>query len=222
MRLRRLENSQKASLGYALTSNQQFFRNSPVTPPVTGKITITGGVGAGLYNNLADAMAYIGQYTSSTPTDSSLVGDVFKFTVPANNDFSGLNDFLSGVSANIQDPDGLITKFGNNAFGDNSGNNLLVNVEFGNDSFSDATGTNTISNILLSNSNDVFALDYKGTMNILGNIGTTEGSDYPNFFSSGASATINAKVAKQTSNAGSPEGDLNTAVINLATVNYTL
>jgi hypothetical protein len=167
-------------------------------------------------------MAYIGQHTSSTPTDTSLVGDVFKFTVPANNDFSGLDNFLANVSANIQDPDGLITKFGNNAFLSNTGNNLLVNVEFGNDSFSGASGVNTITNILLSNLSFVFAASYTGTMNILGNIGTTEGSDYTNFFSAGGSATINAKVAKQTSNAGSPEGDLNTAVNNLATVNYTL
>ncbi len=221
-KLQHQENSLKASLGYALTSNQQFFRNSPVTPPVPGKITITGGVGAGLYNNLADAMAYIGQHTSSIPTDATLVGDVFKFTVPANNDFSGLSGFLSSVSANIQDPDGLITKFGDTAFQNNTGNNLLLNVEFGNDAFNAASGTNTITNILLSNSNDPFAKDYVGIMNILGNIGTTEGADYSNFFDNGGSATINAKVAKQTSNAGSPEGDLNTAVINLATVNYTL
>jgi len=222
MRLQLQENSQKASLGYALTSNQQFFRSSPVTPPVTGKITITGGVGAGLYSDLASAIAYINTFTSATVTDATLVGDVFKFTVPANSDFSSSVDFLASVSANIQDPDGLITKFGDTAFTSNTGNNLLLNVEFGNDAFSNATGTNTITNILLSNPNDLFALDYKGTMNILGNIGTTEGADYANFFSSGANATINAKVAKQTSNGGSPEGDLALANTNGASVNFTL
>jgi hypothetical protein len=205
-----------------LTSNLQFFRSSPVTPPVPGKITITGGVGAGLYSDLASAIAYINTFTSATVTDATLVGDVFKFTVPSGSDFSNATDFLNSVSANIQDPDGLITKFGDNAFLSNSGNNLLVNVEFGNDSFNSATGTNTITNILLSNVVFTFAGNYTGTMNILGNIGTTEGSDYPGFFTNGGSATINAKVAKQTSNGGNPEGDLNTAVINLATVNYTL
>jgi hypothetical protein len=205
-----------------LTSNLQFFRNSPVTPPVTGKITITGGVGAGLYSNLSTAIAYINTFTSATVTDATLVGDVFKFTVPAGSDFSANSDFLANTSANIQDTDGLITKFGDNAFAGNTGNNLLVNVEFGNDSFNAASGTNTITNILLTNVVFGFADHYTGTMNILGNIGTTEGADYVNFFTVGGSATINAKVAKQTSNAGSPEGDLNTAVINLATVNYTL
>jgi hypothetical protein len=222
MRLQLQENSQKASHGYALTSNLQFFRNSPVTPPVTGKITITGGVGAGLYSNLSTAIAYINTFTSATVTDATLVGDVFKFTVPAGSDFSANSKFLENVSANIQDPDGLITKFADNAFVGNTGNNLLLNVEFGIDAFNSASGTNTITNILLTNQMNVFALDYKGTMNILGNIGTTEGADYPNFFSSGSFATINAKVAKQTSNGGSPEGDLRMAVINSATVNYTL
>jgi hypothetical protein len=210
------------SLGCASTNPQQFFRSSPVTPPVTGKITITGGVGAGLYSNLASAIAYINTFTSATVTDATLVGDVFKFTVPAGSDFSNDIDFLIAVSANIQDPDGLITKFGDTAFHLNTGNNLLVNVEFGNDAFNSATGTNTITNILLTNSNDPFALDYKGTMNILGNVGTTEGADYANFFSSGASATINAKVAKQTSNGSGVEGDLDNAMANGTTVLFNL
>ena len=205
-----------------MTSNLKFFRSSPVTPPVTGKITITGGVGAGLYSDLASAIAYINTFTGATVTDATLVGDVFKFTVPAGSDFSTAQNFLSNGSANIQDPDGLIIKLGDKAFQLNTGNNLLVNVEFGVGAFDRASGTNTITNILLTNSGDIFAKDYTGTMNILGNIGTTEGADYANFFDNGSSATINAKVAKQTSNGGGVEGDLDTAITNGATVNFTL
>jgi hypothetical protein len=130
-------------------------------------------------------------------------------------------DKVGIILYNSQNQSGF-TKFGDNAFQFNTGNNLLVNVEFGVDAFNNSSGTNTITNILLSNSNDSFALNYQGTMNILGNIGTTEGNDYANFFSSGASATINAKVAKQTSNGGSEEGDLLAAETNGAVVNYVL
>jgi hypothetical protein len=102
MRLQLQENLQKASLGYALTSNQQFFRSSPVTPPVTGKITITGGVGAGLYTDLANAIAYINGFTSATVTDATLVGDVFKFTVPAGSDFSNAQNVLYDVEISAE------------------------------------------------------------------------------------------------------------------------
>jgi hypothetical protein len=225
MRLQLQENSQKASLGYALTSNQPFFRSSPVTPPVTGKITITGGVGAGLYSDLASAIAYINTFTGATVTDATLVGGVFKFTVPANSDFSNAVNFLPNANISFTDTDGLITKFGEGAFKSNSGTVTLIDAEFGNLSLQQFSGTLNINNILLTNSNDEFGADFAGTMNVTGNIGTTEGNDYANFFVTlkpPATGTINAKVAKQTSNGGSPEGDLALANINGASVNYTL
>jgi len=202
-----------------LKSNQQFFRSNPVTP--LGRITISGGINAGLYSDLSGAISYLNQFTSAVITDTSLVADDFKFTVPANSDFSLAINFLNGVSASINDPDGLITKFGTGAFNSNSGNNLLGNCTYGT-SFTLASGNNTVGNILMVMPFASFANSYTGTMNITGNIGTTEGNDYVNFFANGGNATINAKVAKQTSNAGSPEGDLNLAVINWATVNYIL
>jgi hypothetical protein len=222
LKFQQVDVSIETNLGFAKRHNRAFFRNSPVIVPPTGKITITGGVASGLYSNLSTAIAYINTFTSATVTDATLVGDVFKFTVPANSDFSNASDFLIAVSANIQDPDGLITKFGDTAFHLNTGNNLLVNVEFGNDAFNSATGTNTITNILLTNQMDLFALDYKGIMNILGNVGTTEASNYPSFFLSAGSATINAKVAKQTSNGSGVEGDLDNAMANGATVLFNL
>jgi len=110
-------------------SNQLFFRNSPVITPVTGKITITGGVGAGLYSNLSTAIAYINTFTSATVTDATLVGDVFKFTVPTNSDFSNSGAFLKNTNASFSDPDGRVTKFGDGAFSTNSGTITSINLD---------------------------------------------------------------------------------------------
>jgi hypothetical protein len=201
---------------------QDYFNGICCDTP-QGLITLTGGVADGLYTDLASAIAYIQGFTSATITDASLVGDTFKFTVPAGSDFSLSKGFLvAGLAVNIQDPDGLITKFGTNAFIGNTENNLLRNVEFGNDSFNYATGNNTIESILLSNLSDSFAISYTGTMNISGNIGTTEGNDYPNFFPGASAATINVLASKQTSNAGGVEGDILLAQNNGAQVNFVL
>jgi hypothetical protein len=187
-----------------------------------GKITLTGGIADGLYTDLTSAIAWLQTFTSATITDASLVGDVFKFTVPAGSDFSLDRGFLAGVAANIQDPDGLIVKFGNKAFQNNSGDNLLLNVEFGDNAFENSNGINTITNILLTNSTHVFANSYTGTINISGNIGNTEGNDYINFFPGASGATINVLASKQTSDGGNVEGDILLAQNNGATVNFTL
>ena len=203
----------------------QNYKNGlccPAVPTPQGKITLTGGIVDGLYTDLASAIAHIQGFTSATITDASLVGDVFKFTVPAGSDFSLSASFLGGGSANIQDPNGLITKLTTDAFTGNSGDNLLGSVEFTGSPFNGTSGTNTITNILLTNPNDLFAFSYQGTMNILGNIGTTEGNDYPNFFPSASGATINALAIKVASNGGAVEGDLDLAQTNGAQVNYVL
>jgi hypothetical protein len=59
-------------------------------------------------------------------------------------------------------------------------------------------------------------------MNITGNIGTTEGNDYPNFFNNAGGATINVLASKQTSDGGNVEGDILLAQNNGANVNFTL
>jgi hypothetical protein len=74
----------------------------------------------------------------------------------------------------------------------------------------------------LTNSTHVFANSYTGTINISGNIGNTEGNDYPNFFPGASGATINALATKATSNGGIAEGDLDLAQTNGAQVNYVL
>ena len=186
-------------------------------------ITISGGINAGLYSDLSGATSYVNQFTSATITNTSLIGDDFKFTVPAGSDFSLSASFLAGVSAKIEDTNGFITKFGFNAFNGNTGNNILGSVTFGGNSFSSATGVNTITNIYLSNAFSAFAFNYQGTMNIYGNIGTTVGSDYPNFFNGNVlGSIINTTLANQTINAGGLEGDLQSAVNNGASIYYTL
>jgi hypothetical protein len=202
-----------------LKTNQQFFRNSPGNPG--GKISITGGVNAGLYSDLSSATSYIQSYTNAIITDTDLVNDVFRFTVPANSDFSLTVNFLNGVGASISDPDGLITKFSAGAFNGNTGNNLLGNCTFGT-SFTLASGNNTVGNILMNSPFAYFANTFTGTFNIKGNIGTTEGSNYVNFFANAGAATINALISKQTSNAGGIEGDLALAQSHGATVNFIL
>ena len=199
--------------------NLQFFRSSPGNP--SGKISITGGINAGLYSDLNTAISYIQSYTSATITDTDLISDVFRFTVPVGSDFSLATNFLNGVSANISDPDGLITKFNAGAFNGNTGNNLLGNCTFGT-SFTLASGNNTVGNILMVMPFASFANSYTGIMNIRGNIGTTEANNYVNFFTNAGGATINALTSKQTSNAGGIEGDLALAQSNGATVNFVL
>jgi len=112
--------------------------------------------------------------------------------------------------------------FGSESFQGATGNNTFGNSTFGDNSFKVSSGTNTINNILLTYANSAFALSYTGIMNILGNIGTTEGNDYPNFFSNASGATINVLASKQTSDGGNVEGDIALAQTNGATVNFTL
>jgi hypothetical protein len=206
-----------------------------------GKITLTGGVADGLYTDLASAIAYIQGFTSATITDASLSGDTFKFTVPAGSDFSLSTGFMATTTGNFVDNLGLVTILDANAFQDAQGNNVLGNCTFGSESFQGATGnntfgnstfgdnsfkvssgTNTINNILLTYVNSAFAESYTGTMNILGNIGTTEGNDYPNFFPGASGATINVLASKQTSDGGNVEGDILLAQNNGAQVNFVL
>lgn len=206
-----------------MITNRKFFRSNPVTP-LTGEITITGGVAAGLYSNLSSALGYIGTFTGATTTSESLVGDVFKFTIPANTFFSLNTNFLSGQNVSFEDPNGLVTKFGGAAFAQNNATIVLGSVLFeGGAAFNASSGNITINDIMLNDPNDTFAPDFTGTMNIYGDIGPTTGSDYINFFSGNIlGSIINTTTVNQTSNAGGLEGDLQSAVNNGASIYYTL
>lgn len=92
-------------------------------------------------------------------------------------------------------------------------NNTLGNCTFGEYAFYNANGINKFKNILLSSTTHYFGLNSQGRFEIYGNIGTTEGANYPNFFQS-STAVIWADKSKETSNSGQLEGDLATARTN--------
>jgi hypothetical protein len=204
------------------TQLQDYFNGICCPAPPQGLITLTGGVADGLYTDLASAIAYIQGFTSATITDASLSGDVFKFIVPAGSDFSLVNDFMVGTTGSLVDSQGLISTLATDAFRGSSGDNVLGNLTIGSSMFTGASGNNTIGSILLSNSSNSFADSYTGTMNITGNVGTTEGNDYTGFFPNASGATINVLASKQTSDGGNVEGDIALAQTNGATVNFTL
>jgi hypothetical protein len=202
----------------------------PPPPPSGGLITITGGVADFLYSDLGSAIAYIQTFTGATVTDTSFNSstDEFKFTVPAGSDFAfgfsaGFLTFSStGNVTSLNDPNGLITKFGPFAFEYSSGTHVLGSVEFGTGCLSYSDGTYSIDNITLTNANDDFGLFFTGTMNIYGDIGPTEGNDYINILRFSTGATVNVLTSKMTSNAGGIEGDVATAGTNGSSVNFIL
>lgn len=200
--------------------NQQFFRNSPSNP--SGKITITGGINAGLYSDLSSATLYLQANIIGTLSNVTLNADVLKFDVPAGSEISG-TAFLSGISnISFEDQFGLITKIADYFCDTSTGLNVVLkNVEFKNSCFDNASGNVTINNILFSQVFNQFATNFTGIMNITGNIGPSEGPDYGLFFPN-PGGTLNVLASKLTSNAGGKEGDLFNAEINGNIVNYTL
>lgn len=176
-----------------------------------------------MYSDVNSAVNYINGYTGATITGESLVGDVFKFTIPQNTFFLASAGFLANVNVSFEDPNGLVTKMSSGSFSFNNGTIILGSVEFQDAAFTSNTGNVTLQNISLANANDTFAPDFTGTMNIYGDIGPTTGSDYINFFSGNIlGSIINTTTVNQTSNAGGLEGDLQSAVNNGASIYYTL
>jgi hypothetical protein len=136
-----------------------------------------------------------------------------------------LGDVTFGINA-FQNSTGDNT-FGDCTFGvapflNSTGNNTFGDCTFGDGAFQQSTGINNFGNILLSNSNDFFALQYNGTININGNIGPDEDINYSNAFQAANDLILNVKTSKQTSNAGGIEGDIQNAINNGATVNFVL
>jgi hypothetical protein len=113
---------------------------------------------------------------------------------------------------------------GDYAFSKSSGNNTIGDGKFGENAFVEAASSlNTITNII--NANDNFGKGYIGNFMIRGDIGATDSADLlgtATFFNNGGSANLIVQLAKLTSNGGNPEGDLDNAVTNGATVNYVL
>ena len=112
----------------------------------------------------------------------------------------------------------------NNCFELSTGQNIIGDGTFGESAFLDAASSlNTITNII--DAGDNFGKGYIGNFMIRGDIGATDSDDLTgtdSFFNTGGSANLIVQLAKLTSNAGNPEGDLAKAVINGATINYIL
>jgi acetyltransferase-like isoleucine patch superfamily enzyme len=139
--------------------------------------------------------------------------------------------FAQGSTGNIVI--GNNATFGNHAFLAKSGNVTIGNGAIFNDNpfFSYQSGTVSIGSFDYSSNftglNEMFAgVMNPVTLNLTGNIGSTDGDDFAGvaFISPGSNTniTINALVAKETSNAGGIEGDLANLINNGFTVNFTL
>jgi len=103
--------------------------------------------------------------------------------------------------------------FGEQVFDFSRGNNVLGDCTYGNNAFVNSSGINKLKDILLTAPTNSFGYLSLGRFEIYGNIGTTTGSDYANFFLT-SSATIWADKSKETANGGNLEGDLATAQAN--------
>lgn len=134
---------------------------NPIVPIINeqplGKITVTGLAGAGTSNleilDISAAHDWLTQYTNATITDESFVDNIYRFTVPANSDFSLATGFCGAGFENVQfeDPLGLVTVFGSGAFNTNNQNNILGNVITSDDFLKESLGNNIIENVQTGN-----------------------------------------------------------------------
>ena len=110
------------------------------------------------------------------------------------------------------------------SFDFSTGNTIIEDGLFLNDSiFGDAISNVTINNII--DAGDFFGKNFAGNFTIKGNIGATDLADLTGtttFFDNGSGANLIVLASKATSNGGRPEGDLDNAVTNGATINYVL
>ena len=159
-------------------NNISIDYTDPINPIINentlGKITITGlsSVPGLDISDISSAHNWLTQYTNATITDESFVDYVYRFTVPTNSDFSLATEFCGTGFENVQfeDPLGLVTVFGDNAFLQNNQNNIIGNVVAGDSFFSQSIGNNTIGNINVGND---FLYGSYGN-NIIGNVITLD------------------------------------------------
>lgn len=107
--------------------------------------------------------------------------------------------------------------FGGNAFLSATGNNYLGNCTFGMNAFNNSSGKLSIGNVILNSPTNQFATSSSCEFIFRGNIGTTEGNNYSNFFLTNT-ATIRANRDKYSSNSGAIHGDLALAKANGASL----
>jgi hypothetical protein len=212
------------------------------TSPV-GNITIQDF--AGNWGSLETARAYVTTAAAGAIiSNDNFAIDTYRFSVPKDSDFSGIIDFLANDNYRFLDPFGYIINFSDNFLNYSTSNNVIGdNCTFGGFCFSDTRGDNIIgynasfgasafNNVIPKYKNIIKSIrscgedcfnNYNGVLEIHGDIGTTDGQDFPShFFRNGTKAIIVVRKSKQTSNGGFPDGDLQTAIANGATVLYLL
>ena len=187
-----------------------------------GSIQIHKGINQGLYSNLATATSYLAGAIDGVSSNIFLdiTNDILFFDVPQGT--YTFDDFLSSTGAFIIDLNSLLY-YANNCFGENTGDSIIQDALFGQSAFLEATCNVTINNII--DAGDNFGKGFVGNFTIKGDIGSTDSADLSgtsSFFDSGSGANLIVLASKATSNGGSPEGDLDNAVTNGATVNYVL
>ncbi len=116
---------------------------------VLGKIKLTDTTGT-KFGNLADALAYVQEFTTAPITETSFADGIFYFTVPANTAFLEKEEFCSdntdSAALQFEDPFGLVTSFDNFAFYGNQCNNVCKNAFFKSNSFDASSGKNKLDN----------------------------------------------------------------------------
>jgi hypothetical protein len=178
------------------------------------------------FTDLATAQTYIEQFFSDPTiiTNKSFDNGIFFFTVPkdtsmdVNSPF--LNDAPNYTNASFIDEFGLITEFhGEDSFLLNKGYHKFINASFADDCFKESILNVEINDLSILSGGAQIGGNSSGTIRIKGNIGTSEATQWAGFFYS-STATIFANASKYTSNAGSIQGDLQTAITNGCNVQF--
>jgi hypothetical protein len=226
--------------------------NGNITLPTTsnvGNIVFTDYTGT-IFTNLISANAYTQPFFSTPLTNESYSERTYRFSVPLGT--FCLANFCKGININFEfiDTHGYIKGFGENCFAYNIrepfklviGDNVILSggfceealdVEFhigrnlmrvgGGKIFRRANSRyrSSIKSIMGYSPADFEA--FKGRIEILGDIGATNGGDFgANFFTGGNGAVIFVRKEKQTSNNGIADGDVQYLINNGVQVRFEL
>lgn len=122
------------------------------------------------FSDVATAHAYVSGFTSATIYDESYNDRVYIFSVAPGTSFAGDADFCDNPQMQWEDPQGLVTEFGNNAFYSNERNNIFGNINVGNGFLQNSLGNNTI--VSLIGGDDVLQnAQGNNIINLVGNVG---------------------------------------------------
>jgi acetyltransferase-like isoleucine patch superfamily enzyme len=231
--------------------NVAYFLSKGLLPAATSSATIQDPLGriisfSGFQNNsgnniFGNNVTFGGSNNFQESTGNNTFGNGCIFAQSdfsastGNNTFGNDCEFGEGFANNSTGNFviGTNATFGQDVFLGKSGNTTIGNGAIFNDnpfyayqsgtvsigSFDYASGFNLLKEMFQNVSNPV-------TLNLTGDIGSTDGDDFgTNGFVNIVSLpniTINALVAKETSNGGNVEGDLDNLISNGATVNFVL